>query len=70
VAKGFSQIEGVDFHNTFVLVAQMPSACNLIAYCIFCRWHLLQIDVKLAYLNALLDEENYVSQLEGFVTPG
>ena len=33
-------------------------------------WHIHQMDVKSAFLNGLLDEEIYMEQPQGFVTPG
>jgi Reverse transcriptase (RNA-dependent DNA polymerase) len=32
-------------------------------------WEIHQMDIKLAFLNGLLDEEIYMEQLEGFINP-
>ena len=34
------------------------------------NWEIHQMDVKSAFLNGLLDEEIYMEQPEGFITPG
>jgi hypothetical protein len=33
-------------------------------------WEIHQIDVKSVFLNGLLEEEIYMEQPEGFITPG
>ena len=57
VAKGFTQEYGIDYEETFTLVARLTSVRCLIAVAAVCRWPLCQMDVKNAFLNEDLHEE-------------
>ena len=67
VCKGYAQIEGVDFEETFSPVAQMESIRMILAYASSKNIKVYQMDVKSAFLNDDLLEEVYVEQLEGFL---
>ena len=69
VAQGYSQVEGLDFGETFAPVARLESIRILLAYAAFSGFTLHQMDVKSAFLNGPLQEEVYVSQPPGFVDP-
>lgn len=69
VAQGNSQVEGLDFDETFAPVARLESIRILLAYAAFNGFTLHQMDVKSAFLNGPLQEEVYVSQPPGFVDP-
>ncbi|KAK4366882.1 hypothetical protein RND71_014762 [Anisodus tanguticus] len=60
VAKGFAQEYGMDYEETFAPVAQMTSVRVLIAVASVLHWHISQMDVKNAFLNADLQEEIYM----------
>jgi hypothetical protein len=62
VAKGYSQVEGLDFDETFALVATLESIHILLAYDTHHGFKLYQIDVKSAFLNGPIKEEVYVEQ--------
>ena len=62
VARGFSQKEGIDYDETFVLVAQYTSIRTIIAIASAMGWKLYQMDVKTAFLNGIIEEEVYVEQ--------
>jgi hypothetical protein len=66
VAKGFSQVEGVDYDEIFSPVARYTSICTIIALVASMGWKLHQMDVKTVFLNGEIEEEVYVKQLEGF----
>ena len=69
VAQGYSQMEGVDYDETFASVARMESIRILLALACHLRFKLYQMDVKIAFLNGLLKEDVYVAQPKGFVEP-
>lgn len=66
VAKGYSQKEGFDYHETFAPTANLTSVCILMQLAAQTGLILHQMDVKTAYLNAPIDCEIYMEQLEGF----
>ncbi|CAL2237103.1 unnamed protein product [Prunus armeniaca] len=67
VAKGYSQKPGIDYNETFALVARLDTITTLIALVAQKKWHFYQLDVKSAFLNGVLKEEVYVEQPQGFV---
>ncbi|KAK1606006.1 hypothetical protein QYE76_029679 [Lolium multiflorum] len=54
VAQGFSQIEGIDFDETYALVARLESIRILLAYASHHTFMLQQMDVKISFLNGPL----------------
>jgi Reverse transcriptase (RNA-dependent DNA polymerase) len=68
VAKGFTQIQGLDYNETFSPVARFESLQLLLALATLEDWEIHQMDVKLAFLNSLLDEEIFMEQPQSFVT--
>ena len=67
VCKGYAQIEGVDFEETFAPVARMESIRMILAYASSKNIKVYQMDVKSAFLNGDLEEAVYVEQPEGFL---
>ena len=70
VAKGFTQEYGIDYDETFALVAHLTSVRCFIAMAAVCRWPLYQIDVKNAFLNGDLHEEVYMQPPPGYPHSG
>lgn len=68
VARGFSQVEGLDYNETYAPVASMVSIRMLFAFAASCSLEIAQFDVKTAFLYGDLDETVYMEQPEGFVT--
>jgi hypothetical protein len=60
VAKGFTQEYGIDYKETFALVARLSFVHTLIAVSVFRHWPLFQIDVNNVFLNGELTEEVYM----------
>ncbi|WJZ98853.1 hypothetical protein VitviT2T_017352 [Vitis vinifera] len=70
VVKGYSQVFGVDFSETFARVARLDTIRMLLALTAQKGWKTYQLDVKSAFLNGYLQEEIYVEQPEGFQVKG
>jgi hypothetical protein len=66
VAKGYSQVKGLDFDETYAPVARLESIRILLAYATYHGFKLCQMDVKSAFLNGPIKEEVYVEQPPGF----
>nr|GEU57460.1 hypothetical protein [Tanacetum cinerariifolium] len=69
VAKGYAQKEGIDFEESFALVARLEAVRLFIAYAAHKSFTVYQIDVKTTFLYGPLKEEVYVNQPDGFVDP-
>ena len=69
VAQGFSQLEGLDFGETFAPVARLEAIRILLAFAASKGFKLYQMDVKNALLNGVIQEEVYVRQPPGFENP-
>src|SRR5699024_9477367 len=61
-AKGYAQVAGLDFEETFAPVARLESIRILLAYAAHHSFRLFQMDVKSAFLNGPIKEEVYVEQ--------
>ncbi|KAL4282228.1 hypothetical protein GQ457_03G017580 [Hibiscus cannabinus] len=70
VVKGYAQIGGVDYGDTFAPVARLDTIKLLIAIAGQLGWNVFHLDVKSDFLNGELEEDIYVYQPEGFVVPG
>jgi hypothetical protein len=66
VCKGYAQIEGLDYDETFVPIARLEAIKMFLAYACHKRFKVYQMDVKSSFLNRYLSEEVYMEQLEGF----
>ena len=56
VARGFSQVEGVDYDETFAPVARFTSIKAVISIVAEMGWKIHQMDVKMTFLNSFLQE--------------
>jgi len=66
VARGFSQVPGMDYNETFAPVVRLETIRAILALAVEEDWEIQQMDVKGAYLNGDLKEEIYMNQPEGF----
>ncbi|GKA82219.1 retrovirus-related pol polyprotein from transposon TNT 1-94 [Tanacetum coccineum] len=61
------QEEGINFEESFALVARLDAIRIFLAFAAHMNMILYQMDVKTSFLNDILREEVYVSQPDGFV---
>ncbi|GJU50432.1 retrovirus-related pol polyprotein from transposon TNT 1-94 [Tanacetum coccineum] len=67
VARGYRQEEGIDFEESFALLARLEAIRIFIAYATYMNMIVYQMDVKTVFLYNILREEVYVNQPDGFV---
>jgi len=70
VAKGFSQIPGIDYNDVYSPVVKHSSIRVFLGIVAMHDLELEQLDVKTAFLHGDLEEEIYMDQPEGYITPG
>nr|GEU28755.1 copia protein [Tanacetum cinerariifolium] len=59
VAKGYAHEEGIDFEESFTLVARLEAVWIFVAYVAHKSFPIYQMDVKMAFLNGQLKEEDF-----------
>ena len=65
VARGFSQVEGLDYIDTFSPTLRQDTFRIFISIAVQNKYDLHQMDIKAAYLNADLEEDIYMEIPEG-----
>nr|GFB56995.1 putative LRR receptor-like protein kinase [Tanacetum cinerariifolium] len=65
----YAQKEGLDFKESFALVARLEAVRLFIAYAAHKSFTIYQMDVRTSFLYGPLKEEVYVNQPDGFVDP-
>ena len=66
VARGFTQVPGMDYNETFSPVVCLETIRAILALAVAENWEIQQINVKGAYLNGKLKEEIYMEQFTGY----
>nr|GEY02792.1 copia protein [Tanacetum cinerariifolium] len=61
VAQGYNQQEGINYDETYALVARLEFIRILLAYACALDFKLFQMNVKSAFLNGFINEEVYVA---------
>ena len=67
VCKGYTQVEGIDFEETFAPVARLEAIKMFLAFLCYKNFKVYYMDVKYAFLNGELEEDVYVQNPEGFL---
>ena len=62
VAKRYKKKAGIDYAEVFAPVARMETIRLLIFQAAKFKWLIVQMDVKSAFLNGVLEEEVYLEQ--------
>ena len=70
VTKSFTQVQGIDYKETFSPVSRYESIQYILAHAALLDWEIKAMDVKTAFLYGELKEEIYMEQPEGFVVKG
>ena len=70
VAKGFKQVLGLDYDDTFSNTCRPETWRSLFYIAAYKDWEIEQIDVKLAFPNSPIDKEIYVEQPTSFIVKG
>jgi len=61
VVRGFEQIYGLDYFDTFAGVIRHTTLRVLLALAVKRDWEIEHIDIDTAFLNALLREDTYIA---------
>jgi hypothetical protein len=67
VTKGFQQVHGIDYDETFSLVVNMDSIRLALAIAATKGWELHQMDVKNPFLHGDISKEIYMEHPQGFM---
>jgi hypothetical protein len=70
IAKGYSQVEGIDFGEIFSLVAKLTYIRFMLSIVVAFDFEVEQMDVKTTFLHGDLEEEIYMKQPKGFAIMG
>ena len=68
--QGFTQIQGLDYTDTFTPVIKATSIRLLLAIASQLQLHVYQFDIETTFLNPEIDQEIYVEQPSFFEVPG
>ena len=62
VVKGFRQVQGLDYDETFSPATMLKSVQIMLSIAAFYDYEIWQMDVKTAFLNGYIKEELYMMQ--------
>jgi hypothetical protein len=61
IAQGYSQVEGLDFGETFAPITRFETIMILLAFAASKGFKLYQMDMKSVFLTGVIQEKVYVS---------
>ena len=67
MAKGYPHVQGLDYNDTFTLVARMDSIRLVLAVVASKGWEVHHMDAKSAFLHGDLKEDIYMKQPKGYI---
>ena len=67
VCKGYAQVEGIDFEETFAPVSRLEAIIMFLEFSCYKNFKVYQMDVKSVFLNGKIEEEVYIKQPECFL---
>jgi len=67
VAKGFTQQPGIDYEDTFSLVAKSSTIRLVFVVATQFNWPMKQLDINNSFLHSYLYELVYMTQSPGFI---
>ena len=67
VCKGYAQVEGIDFEETFAPLAWLEAIRMFLEFSCYKNFKVYQMDVKSTFFDGKLEEEVYIEQPEGFI---
>ena len=70
VARGFQQVEGYDYTETYSGVVKAAAYRLMFALMVLNKWTCHQMDVSTAFLNGDVLEEIYIHPPQGYTNPG
>ena len=68
VCKGYDQVEGIDFEETYAPVARLEAIRMFLAHSSHKFFKVYQMVVKYTFLNGNIEEEVYIEQPKGFLS--
>jgi len=69
ITQGFTQVEGLDYDQTFAPVIKLSTFCAILTIAVQQNLTIHQMDIKAAYLNGKLKEEIYMEAPPGLEIP-
>lgn len=66
VAKGYNQVQGLDYHDIFSPVTKNVTIRVMFSVVATKQWPLHQVDINNAFLHGFLDEEVFMLPPEGY----
>jgi hypothetical protein len=69
VVKGFKQIHGIDYDESFSPITMLKLVWILLAIVAYFDYEIWQMNVKTTFLNGNLTEDVYMTQPESFIDP-